>query len=262
MNVSDTQEALIVAISAGAFGLILGSFLNVVAHRVPRGGVPWTPSRSHCPHCDAEIRPRDNVPIVSWLLLRGTCRNCGEPVSWRYPFFEALTAVLFAAVGAYDGLSPELLPDLLFVATLVTVTNTDIDLRIVPNKVLVVSFLAGVVAQVVARPDQWQNWTISAAVAFTAMFLVVLAYPRGMGMGDAKLAGVMGLYLGRAVAPALLLAFFIGTLVGLIVMARKGVAAGRKTAVPFVPFLAAGGIFGLFFGESVVSWYLETFAGN
>ncbi len=259
---TSAQEKIIIAFALGLFGLTLGSFLNVVAHRIPRGGTPWSPRRSHCPHCDAEIRPRDNIPVISWLLLRGRCRDCGEPVSWRYPAFEALTAILFAAVGAYDGLSIELLPDLLFVATLVTVTNTDIDLRVVPNKVLIVSFFSGAVAQALARPDDWLNWSTSAAAAFTAMFLVVLAYPRGMGMGDAKLAGVMGLYLGRAVAPALLLAFFIGTVAGVIVMARKGVTAGRKTAVPFVPFLAVGGVFGLFCGESVVSWYLNTFAGG
>lgn len=261
MTLTATQEHFVVAINLGLFGLMLGSFLNVVAHRVPRGQTPWSPKRSYCLHCKAEIKPRDNVPVLSWLLLRGRCRNCGGSVSWRYPAFEALTAILFAAIGAYRGLSIELLPDLLFAATLITVTNTDLDLRVVPNKILFVSLLSGLMAQSVARPDEWLSWTIAAATAFTAMFLVVLAYPRGMGMGDAKLAGVMGLYLGRAVAPALLFAFFVGTLVGLVVIAKKGVSEGRKTAVPFVPFMAAGGIFALFAGEAVIDWYTDTFTG-
>lgn len=261
-NITDTQEQLIVAFALGVIGLSLGSFLNVVAYRIPRGQTPWSPKRSHCPSCDAEIRARDNIPVISWILLRGRCRDCGEPISWRYPAFEALTAALFAAVGWHEGLSVELIPDLLFVTTLIVVTNTDLDLRVVPNQVLFISFLAGLIAQAVARPDEWPTWTASAAIAFAVLFLVAMAYPKGMGMGDVKLAGVMGLYLGRAVGPALLIAFLLGTLVGLGVMAKKGVAEGRKTAVPFVPFMATGGVIALFSGETIVEWYLDTFAGQ
>ncbi|MBK5231249.1 MAG: prepilin peptidase, partial [Thermoleophilia bacterium] len=145
---------------------------------------------------------------------------------------------------------------------LIVVTNTDLDLRVVPNKILFVSLLAGLVAQAAVRPDDWLSWSVAAPAAFMAMFLVVLAYPRGMGMGDAKLAGVMGVYLGRAVAPALLLAFFAGTVVGIGVMAKKGVAEGRKTALPFVPFMALGGVFALFAGDSVIEWYLDAFVNG
>lgn len=257
-----TQEHLIVAFTLGVFGLSLGSFLNVVAYRIPRGQTPWSPARSHCPACDAEIRARDNIPVLSWLLLRGRCRDCGAAISWRYPAFEALTAILFAAAGAYHGLSAELIPDLLLIATLVVVTNSDLDLRVVPNKVLLVSLLAGLVAQAAVRPDEWLEWMLAAVISFSALFIVALAYPRGMGMGDVKLAGVMGLYLGRAVAPALLFAFFAGTLAGVIVMAKKGVAEGRKTAVPFVPFMAAGGVFAIFAGDAVVEWYLNNFVNG
>ena len=259
-NITETQEQLMIAFALGVFGLSLGSFLNVVAYRIPRGQTPWSPKRSHCPACDAEIRARDNVPVFSWLILRGRCRDCGEPISWRYPAFEALTAALFAAVGWHDGLSLELIPDLLFVSTLIVVTNTDLDLRIVPNKILFISALAGLIAQSIARPDEWLTWTISALAAFSVFFLVVMAYPKGMGMGDVKLAGVMGLYLGRSVGPALLIAFMLGTIVGLGVMAKKGMAEGRKTAVPFVPFMAIGGVIALFSGETLVQWYLDTFA--
>lgn len=251
-----------IAIALFAIGLPLGSFFNVVAYRLPRGQTPWSPSRSHCPSCDAQISSRDNLPVVGWLLLRGKCRDCGAAISWRYPAFELITALLFAACGAKFGWDVTLLPALLLVSTLVIVANSDIDKRIVPNKVLFVSLLCGLVAQAIAYPDEWLTWTLAAIIAFTLMFLVALAYPRGMGMGDVKLAGVMGLYLGRAIAPAMLVAFILGTLVGLVVIARRGVAEGRKTAVPFAPFMAIGGVFALFWGEDVVQWYLDAFVNS
>jgi leader peptidase (prepilin peptidase)/N-methyltransferase len=254
---SDSQT--LIAAALFVVGLPLGSFFNVLAHRIPRGMSPWRPARSHCPACDAQIAARDNLPVLGWLLLRGRCRDCGAAISWRYPAFELITALLFAACGLAFGWAPELLPALLFVSTLVIVANADIDKRVVPNKVLLVSLPAGVIAQLYADPSQWPVWTLSAVIAFVTMFLVALAYPKGMGMGDVKLAGLMGVYLGRAVAPAMLMAFFLGTVVGVAVIARRGMAEGRKTAVPFAPFMALGGVFGLFWGEDVVQWYLDSF---
>lgn len=243
-------------------GLPLGSFFNVVAYRLPRGQLPWRPKRSHCPACDAEIPTRDNVPVLGWLLLRGKCRSCGAPISWRYPAFEAVTGLLFAAAGLKFGWSLELIPALLLISTLVIVANSDLDMRIVPNKVIVISLIAGVPAMLAAYPDRWLTWTLSALIAFGVMFAVALAYPAGMGMGDVKLAAVLGLYLGRAVAPAMLIAFAAGTLVGLALMAGKGVQAGRKTKVPFAPFMALGGVIALFWGDAMVEWYLDTFVGS
>jgi leader peptidase (prepilin peptidase)/N-methyltransferase len=254
---SSNSENLLVAIALFLIGLPLGSFFNVVAYRLPRGQTPWSPSRSHCPNCNAQISARDNLPVIGWLMLRGKCRNCGTGISWRYPAFEFITAALFAACGAKFGWSIALLPALLLVSTLVIVSNSDLDMRIVPNKVLFVSVLCGLVAQALAYPDLWLTWTLSALIAFTVMFLIALAYPRGMGMGDVKLAGVMGLYLGRAIAPSMLVAFAVATAVGLGVIAVRGVAAGRKTALPFAPFMAIGGVFGIFWGEDVVQWYLD-----
>lgn len=256
------DENIYMAVVLFVMGLPLGSFLNVVAYRIPRGQTPWKPSRSYCPSCNEPIRARDNVPVLGWILLGGKCRNCQESISWRYPVFEAITAVLYAAAGLKFGWSIELLPALLLITTLVIVANSDIDLQVVPNQVLFVSLLFGLVAMALAYPDDWLEWSLSAVIAFSVMLIIALAYPRGMGMGDVKLAGVMGLYLGRTIAPALLFAFFIGTIFGLAVMAKRGVSEGRKTKVPFAPFMAAGGIFGLFFGEDVVEWYLDTFAGG
>lgn len=256
------EEHLIVALVLLLVGLPIGSFLNVVAYRLPRGQMPWSPSRSYCPACEAQLAARDNVPVLGWLLLRGRCRSCNAEISWRYPVFEALTAALYAAAGLKFGWSIELMPALLLITTLVIVSNSDLDLRIVPNQVLLASLALGISAQLLTRPEDWLTWTLSSVIAFSAMFVIALAYPRGMGMGDVKLAGVMGLYLGRAIAPALLFAFLVGTLFGLAVMAKRGVAEGRKTKVPFAPFLAAGGVFGLFFGEDVVQWYLDSFTGE
>lgn len=256
---SDSSETLLVAIALFFIGLPLGSFFNVVAYRLPRGQTPWKPARSHCPNCDAQISARDNLPVIGWLLLRGRCRDCGTSISWRYPVFEALTGLLFAACGWKYGWDLTLIPPLLFVSTLLIVANSDLDQRIIPNAVIVPSLCAGVVAMALAYPDEWLTWTLSAIIAFSVMFLTALAYPRGMGMGDVKLALIMGLYLGRAVIPALFLAFLLGTIVGIGIMATRGVSEGRKTAVPFGPFMAIGGVFGLFWGEGVFQWYLDTF---
>jgi leader peptidase (prepilin peptidase)/N-methyltransferase len=260
MNVD--SENIVVAVALFFFALPLGSFLNVVAYRLPRGQTPWNPKRSHCPSCDTQLAARDNLPVVGWLLLRGKCRTCGEPISWRYPFFEALTAILFACAGLKFGWTIELLPALLLIATLVTISNSDLDLQIIPNQVLFVSLLGGLLAMALAYPDNWTTWASSAVISFVVFFLIVLAYPAGMGMGDVKLAGVMGLYLGRTMAPAMLFAFLVGTIVGIGVMSRKGIKDGRKTKLPFGPFMAAGGVFAIFFGEDVVDWYLDTFASG
>jgi leader peptidase (prepilin peptidase)/N-methyltransferase len=244
------------------FGLPLGSFFNVVAYRLPRDQSPWNPKRSHCPGCNEAISARDNIPVLGWLLLRGRCRNCGQRISWRYPAFEALTALLFAAAGLKFGWSYELLVALLLISTLAIVANSDLDTRKVPNEVIVFALVAGVPAQLLAHPGSWLTWTLSAVIAFTVMFVVALAYPSGMGMGDVKLAAVLGLYLGRAVAPAMFIAFATGTIVGLAIMVRLGAAVGRKTRVPFAPFMALGGIISLFWGEAMVQWYLDSFTGS
>jgi leader peptidase (prepilin peptidase)/N-methyltransferase len=239
-------------------GAVAGSFLSVVAHRVPRGESVVGP-RSRCASCGAQIAAYDNVPIVSWFVLRGRCRSCGERISARYPLIEIGTGVAFAATAlVLRGEPAQLALGLVFVATLAAITLTDLELRVIPNKVLIVSALAGVALAAALDPSSLPERAIAAAAAGGGLFLVALAYPRGMGLGDVKLAAVMGLYLGRAVAPALLIAFAAGALVGLVLIARDG-AAARKRAIPFGPFLALGGLIGVLAGDQIVSWYLGTF---
>ena len=240
-------------------GAILGSFATALAYRLPRGE-NWVTERSRCPACGAQIRARDNVPILSWLLLRGQCRDCGEPISARYPLAELTLAALFAAT--YLILEDQewwiQVSGLVLCFVLVVVTLTDLDQRIIPNKVVLAGSIVAVALVAVGDPDSLVEHGASAAIAGGLMFLIALAYPRGMGMGDAKLVAMIGLFIGRAVAPATLIGFALGALVGVAMIARQGSAA-RKQAIPFGPFLALGGIVGLWFGDDMVQWYLDEF---
>ncbi len=246
------------AVLALVGGLVVGSFLNVVVHRLPLCQSLVTPG-SHCPSCDAPVKPYDNVPVLSWLALRGRCRSCREPISPRYPLVEAATAVLFVAVVLVKGADRNVWLGLVLVAVLVPVTLIDLDHRIIPNKIMLPAAIAAPVILALTTPDRLLEHLIAGAIAGGFLLLAALAYPSGMGMGDVKLAGVLGLYLGWGVAPAMLVAFLAGTLVGALIMARKGVREGRKTAVPFGPFLAFGGLVGLFAGPAIVGWYVQRF---
>lgn len=240
------------------FGLLIGSFLTVVAYRVPRGE-SVVGGRSQCPSCGAQIAAYDNVPVLSWLALRGRARCCGVPISPRYPLTELASGALFAAVAlAFWDDAGEIALGLAFVTMLIAITLTDLEQRIIPNKILLAGTIAGVAVVAASDPGSFPERGIGLAAAGGLLFAVALAYPRGMGMGDVKLAAVMGLYLGRSVAPALLIAFAAGSLVGVGLIARHGTAA-RKQAVPFGPFLALGGVVGLFAGNQIVEWYLGTF---
>jgi leader peptidase (prepilin peptidase)/N-methyltransferase len=241
-------------------GLVTGSFLSVVAHRVPLGESIVAP-RSRCPSCGTQIAAYDNVPLFSFLALRGRCRHCEARVPITYPLLEAgLAAVFVGLLLAFEGDGIEIALGAALAATLATITLTDLEHRRIPNVVLIVSALIGLALLVLGDRDALADHLIAAAAAFAALFLVALAYPRGMGMGDVKLAGVMGLYLGKAVAPALLIGFAVGALYGLALIARHG-AAARKQAVPFGPFLALGGIVALFVGDEIVDWYVDSFFG-
>jgi leader peptidase (prepilin peptidase) / N-methyltransferase len=239
-------------------GLIFGSFLTVVAHRVPRGE-SVVGGRSHCPACGAQIAAYDNVPVLSWLALRGRARCCGATISPRYPLTELVTGALFTATAlAFHDDPGELALGLVFVSALVAVTLTDLERRIIPNKVLLVAAALAVAIAAVSDPASLPERAIAAAAAGGLLLAAALAYPRGMGLGDVKLAATMGLFLGRDVAPAILIALLAGSLVGLAMIARHGTAA-RKQAIPFGPFLALGGVVALFAGEQLVDWYLGGF---
>lgn len=246
------------AISAGVLGAIIGSFLNVVIWRLPRGESVVSPP-SACPKCGARLKPYDNIPIVSWLILRGRCRNCGEPISRRYPLIEALVAVVFAAITAVHGVDWDLVWQLPLAAALVALAAVDLDLHILPNRIVYPLAVWGIVSAALVRLSDLPELVAWGAGAFAFLLVAALVYPAGMGMGDVKLASVMGLYLGSSVVPALLAAFLSGTIVGIAIMTRHGVAEGRKMGVPFGPFLAVGGIVALLAGPELVEAYQDTF---
>jgi leader peptidase (prepilin peptidase)/N-methyltransferase len=242
---------------AGIVGAVVGSFLNVVIHRLPRGESLVHP-RSRCPSCGTQIAEYDNVPIVSWLVLRGRCRHCGAPISPRYPVVELLTALTFAAVVLVRGFDNDLILELPFVAALIALAGIDFDHKLLPNKIVYPLAAYGVIATLlVDREDLVEN-LVAGAGAFAFLLVAVLAYPRGMGMGDVKLAGAMGLYLGASVIPALLVAFLTGSIAGVVILAREG-AAARKKAIPFGVFLALGGIVGVLAGPELIDLYESNF---
>jgi len=245
------------ALLAGMLGLLIGSFLNVVIHRVPRHESIVSPG-SRCPGCGTPVAPRDNLPVLSWLLLRARCRHCGAHISARYPLVELLTGVVFAAVVVARGPGLHLLLDLPFAAMLVAVAGIDLEHRIVPNRIVVPAAVYGVVGLLLLRSGETVEFALAGVGAFAFLLLAALAYPAGMGMGDAKLAGVMGLFLGLAVVPAMFAAFLAGSLLGVVLMVRFG-ARARKMGVPFGPFLAAGGLIALLGGPELVALYAETF---
>jgi leader peptidase (prepilin peptidase)/N-methyltransferase len=243
---------------AGVLGAVFGSFLNVVTFRLPRRESLIKP-RSHCTSCGAPVRPYDNVPILSWLLLRGHCRDCSARISPRYPLVEAATALLCAgAVIAHSG-AAEIALSVALVLVLVPAAVIDLEHRIIPNRLNAVGAVLALGLGIALDPSGEPTRLIAAAGAGGFLLAAALAYPGGMGMGDVKLAGVMGLFLGAAVAPALLIALIGGVLVGAVIIARKGAQAGRKTAVPFGPFLALGGILAIFVGQPIVNLYINHF---
>ena len=253
------MASLFEIVAAGLLGALVGSFLNVVIWRLPRGESVVSPG-SRCPSCHRSIAPYDNLPIVSWLALRGRCRHCAAPISPRYPLLELLTALAFAAVVAVRGVDSGLVLELPFVACLIALAGIDYDHKLLPNRIVYPMAVYGVAATLLADRDDLVENLIAGAGGFLFLFVALVAYPRGMGMGDVKLAGTMGLYLGLSLVPSMLIAFLAGSVVGLAIIAREGTQA-RKKAIPFGVFLALGGIAGVVAGPELIELYEETFLG-
>ena len=232
--------------------LALGSFLNVVASRLPLGRSVSKP-RSACMHCGTEIRPRDNVPLLSYVLLRGRCRQCRTPIGWRYPAVELATAVLVAACVADFGVSLHALAAAVFCIALVAISAIDIERRIVPNRIALPATLVVLAVMLAWKPSI--EWPAAGFGAALFLFLAALAYPAGMGMGDVKLALLLGVAVGRSVPVALMVGMLSALVPSAVLFARHGGAA-RKMGIPFAPFLAFGGVVALFAGDAVVHWYL------
>jgi leader peptidase (prepilin peptidase)/N-methyltransferase len=244
-------------------GLLVGSFLNVVIWRVPRGESIVSPP-SHCPGCDRPVRPRDNVPVLSWLLLRGRCRDCGERISGRYPLVEAGTAAIFAIMTLRIGLDAAL-PAFLYLGAIgVALAMIDLDVKRLPNVIVLPSYVVALAllsgaALVQGDLSPLLRAVMGMAALFALYFLLALVYPAGMGLGDVKLAGVLGLYLGwlgwAEVVTGGFLGFLLGGLVGMALMV--GGRAARKSQIPFGPFMLGGALAAILWGAPLADLYLD-----
>jgi leader peptidase (prepilin peptidase)/N-methyltransferase len=269
----------VTVVLASILGLLLGSFLNVVIYRVPAGKSIVSPP-SACPHCDSAIKPYDNVPVVSWVLLRGKCRNCGAPISRRYPLVELSTAAAFALVAL--GFAPAsfaattsaaavaavlvMIAFLYLAAITIALALIDLDVHKLPNVIVVPAYgVSGALFAAASILSGNFGPLLASAIAMAGLFTIYLAmalvYPGGMGLGDVKLAGVLGIYLGwagwGAVAVGAFGAFLLAGIFSIVLLATK--RAGRKSGIPFGPWMLAGAWVGIVVGNAVFAHYLSFF---
>lgn len=251
-----SAEAVSLAAMVAAPGLALGSFLNVVASRLPRHRSIGA-SRSECMSCGAQIRWSDNIPLVSYALLRGRCRACHASIPVRYPIVEATTAILAVASVLRFGLTAEAALAVFFCATLVAIAAIDVEHRIVPNRIVIPAAVVTLGAHTAIDPSP--EWALGAAAAFAVLFAIALLNPRGMGMGDVKLCLLLGAMLGWQVFVALLLGVLLGTVPAIVLAFKHGMGA-RKLAIPFAPFLVLGALTTLFVGDALLDWWSGLFS--
>jgi leader peptidase (prepilin peptidase)/N-methyltransferase len=243
-------------IFAALIGAMLGSFLNVVVYRLPRGESLLSPG-SHCPTCNVSVKPYDNVPVLAWMWLHGRCRACRAAISPRYPLVEAATAALCAGVVLARSSAGGISLGVLAVLVLVPVALIDLDHHVIPNRITRPAAILAIALGSALDPSGEPARLIAGAAAGGFLGVAALVSPRGMGVGDVKLAGLLGLLLGASVAPALLIALVAGVLVGLVVLGRRKPGARRGVGVPFGPFLALGGLVALFCGHAIIAAYLH-----
>lgn len=241
-------------------GLAIGSFLNVVIHRLPLGESVVRP-RSRCPQCGRQLGAGENIPVLSWILLRGRCKGCGQRISARYPAVELGTGLLYAGVVAlaWDD-AARIAIGLILVTALVPITLIDLEHKRIPNLITgpaaIALIIAGTALDLSGQPER----LLAAAVVVAPFLLISLVFGGHLGMGDVKLMGVLGLALGRALLPAVFIAFLVGTIVGIALMLKFGRGA-RKMAVPFGPFLALGGVIAFVAGDDILDAYLDGAGG-
>jgi leader peptidase (prepilin peptidase)/N-methyltransferase len=246
------NAALAVLVFAPA--LAVGSFLNVVVARIPERRSLLRP-RSACVHCAHELSWWENAPLASYLVLRGHCRECATPISLRYPLVELVTALLVVACFLRFGLTAEAFVAAFFCMVLVALSAIDAERRILPNVIVLPAFVLVLAAQIAIAPDRWLEWLLASLGASLFLFAALLAYPKGMGMGDVKLALLLGAMLGRFVTVGMMLGMLAAMALSVVLVARHR-AAARKMAIPFGPFLAFGSIVALFWGEQLLDAYM------
>ncbi len=240
------------------FGLTIGSFLNVVIYRLPRHESLSRPG-SHCPNCNTAIRWYDNIPVVSWVILRARCRKCGRPIAIRYPIVEAMTGIGFALAAWRFGLDWPALVGCAFIASLIAIAFIDFDEMIIPDVIVLPGTIIGLGASIALSPDRWWVYLVSSVGCAVFFLALVLLWPGGgMGLGDAKMGLFMGAVLGPKVLVAVFVAFLLGSVVGVYLLATK--KASRKSKLPFGPFLAVGAALALFVGQMLIEAYTSIYS--
>lgn len=235
-------------------GFVLGSFLNVIIYRLPRK-ISIAAPFSFCPNCKARIKFYDNIPLLSFLILKGKCRNCKIKISARYPIVETVSAALFVLNFHYFGISLACLSGILLSIALIIVSFIDIELQLIPNVIVLPFTLIGLVINI---SSDWQRWWIPlvyTAGAFLFMFIINLIYPKGMGMGDVKLSMMAGAFLSERIIPGLFIGFLAGSIIGIFLIAFK--KRKFRQSIAFGPFISFGCIAALFYGDKIISWYLS-----
>jgi len=236
-------------------GLAIGSFLEVVIYRVPRKISIIRPG-SYCPNCNGKIAFYDNIPLISYLILRGRCRNCKVSISYKTFIIEILTGLLFVLNYFFFGLSIQTIIGIIFSSVLIAVSFIDIDLRIIPNVIVIPFTVVGLALNIYLNPIKWWMPLAFSAGAFTFMLIINLIYPKGMGMGDVKLSLMVGAFLVKSVIAGLFLGFLVGAIFGIVVIIKK---RKMRRTIPFGPFISIGSITALFWGDNILKWYTSFF---
>ena len=236
-------------------GLVIGSFLEVVIYRVPRKISIIKPG-SYCPSCNGKIAFYDNIPLISYIILRGRCRNCKVRISYKTFIIEIITGLLFVLNYFFFGLNVQTIIGIVFVSVLIAVSFIDIDLRIIPNVIVIPFTIVGLALNIYLNPIKWWMPLAFSAGAFTFMLIINLIYPKGMGMGDVKLSLMVGAFLVKSVIAGLFLGFLIGAIFGIAVIIKK---RKMRQTIPFGPFISIGSIIALFWGDNILKWYTSFF---
>ncbi len=237
------------------FGLVFGSFFNVVGLRVPKGQSIISPP-SHCEGCNRRLTALDLVPVFSYLFLRGKCRSCGAKIGFFHPLMELLTGVLYAFAYLHFGFTLELVVAILFISLLIIITVSDIAYMLIPDKVLLPFGILLIISRIFSPLDQWWDAFVGAVIGFGILFLIAFVSKGGMGGGDIKLFFVIGLVLGSKLT---ILALFVSSIIGLVAGVSQLVwqKKGRKHPVPFGPWIALGSVVTYFYGTDILEWYMN-----
>jgi len=236
-------------------GLAIGSFLEVVIYRVPRKISIIKPG-SYCTSCNGKIAFYDNIPLISYIILKGRCRNCKVRISYKTFIIEILTGLLFVLNYFFFGLSIQTIIGIIFSSVLIVVSFIDIDLKIIPNVIVIPFTVVGLALNIYLNPVKWWMPLAFAAGAFTFMLIINLIYPKGMGMGDVKLSLMVGAFLVKSVIAGLFLGFLVGAIFGVAVIIKK---RKMRQTIPFGPFISIGSIIALFWGDNILKWYTSFF---